>query len=259
MVMNKDHAYGRAEDSRSPAPASTLSAHQLKPLLRECLEDEDMLRWLREILGVKPVDQRDSEVQAELARLQKSLRHQEEILQQARSTLTQKDRELAHSQERLRQAEQREHEAKTQLEALRKQGRLPGDVSALLAQVRADAKLAARFRLDVDSDDVTLLVQVVAVLSQAESFKRLWELYKTRCEERRATLDEGDRSVLQAALSWHNANWKDAPYALVEPAPGEQYDYDQHTRPPAMVGERIVTTWLPGVPRMKIKPLVETR
>ncbi len=221
----------RARNDDPGLSALPLSAEQLKPLLRECLEDEAMLSWLRKVLRLKTADQQDSEAQADALRVQKLLREQEAVLQQSRSALLQKDRELAQAQERLRQAERGEHEAKSQLEALRKQGQLPKDISALLAQVRADSKLVARFRLDLQADDVALLVQVVAVLSQAENIKRLWELYKTRCEERRAALEGGDRSVLEAALSWHNANWKDTPYAFFEPAPGVGYDYEQHSRP----------------------------
>lgn len=247
------------EQIGKPSTAALLSADQLKPLLRECLEDEEMLNWLRKLLNAKTTDQRDSEAQAEVVRVQRMLRDQEAVLLQARSTLTQKDRELAQLNERLHQAEQRERDAKAQWEALRKQGSLPTEISALLGHVRADSRLVARFGLDIQADDVALLVQVVAVLSQADNFKRLWELYKTRCVERRAALEKEDRCVLQTALSWHNANWKDAPYEFVEPAPGETYDYERHTRPPAMVGDRIAATWLPGVPRMKVMPLVETR
>ncbi|MGD9889289.1 MAG: hypothetical protein AB7S56_08510 [Halothiobacillaceae bacterium] len=249
----------KKELSDQPVGATLLSAEQLKPLLRECLEDEDMLNWLRKLLNAKPTDDRDSRAQAEVMRVQKMLREQEAVLLQARANLTQKDGELTQLKERLHQAEQRERETKAQFEALRKQGALPTDISAILRHVRADARLVSRFVLDIQADDVALLVQVVAVLSQAENFKRLWELYKTRCVERRAALEPEDRSVLHAALAWHNANWKDAPYTFIEPAPNEAYNYEQHTRPPAMAGDRIAATWLPGVPRMKIMPLVETR
>jgi len=147
------------EQIGKPSTAALLSADQLKPLLRECLEDEEMLNWLRKLLNAKTTDQRDSEAQAEVVRVQRMLRDQEAVLLQARSTLTQKDRELAQLNERLHQAEQRERDAKAQWEALRKQGSLPTEISALLGHVRADSRLVARFGLDIQADDVAIDVR----------------------------------------------------------------------------------------------------
>jgi hypothetical protein len=89
------------------------------------------------------------------------------------------------------------------------------------------------------------------------NFKRLWEVYKSRCEAKKSELNLQDRAVYDAALGRLNANRPDRPHQTSSPEIGAPYDYEKHLRgAPGMVGETITAVWLPGVPAMKLLPLV---
>ncbi|MEF3193608.1 MAG: hypothetical protein K6346_05310 [Halothiobacillaceae bacterium] len=118
-----------------------------------------------------------------------------------------------------------------------------------LAILRQDAELLRRMELtDLPANNTQALVQVVAVLSQYDSLLRLWDHLKERCESENRPITDKERAVLEAALSWHNHNWRKRPYRLIEAAPMMAYDFERHQRSRnTPTGETLRATLLPGI------------
>lgn len=74
-----------------------------------------------------------------------------------------------------------------------------------------------------------------------------------RSRKRPATA--GEHALLQAALDWHNHNWRTRPYRLIE-APASTYHFDHHLRSRhASTGETISAQHLPGIADGSGRPL----
>lgn len=118
-----------------------------------------------------------------------------------------------------------------------------------LTLLRADQQLAKNMGLsDLSDDDVKALIQIVAVLSQRDNVKRLWETLRDRCESEKRPAADDEIALLHSALAWHNHNWSTLPYRLIETAPGNRYDYKIHLRSRHVTkGETIVAMYLPGI------------
>jgi archaellum component FlaC len=137
-------------------------------------------------------------------------------------------------------------------------GLLPVKLTHLLVELRQDKELQDRFRLDATRSDLDLLLQTVAALSDETSLRRLWDLYKKRCEDRRQGATPEEQSFYLAALDWYNSRFE-KPFTAEIPDIGSVYQHERHMLPPlGMQGEIIRAVWLPGVPGLRIKALVAT-
>ncbi len=247
-----------------------LDAKRLKPVLLEVLEEEDVRKLLRKILGLDaraPLPERpDDGKRRELERKDRELDEYRSKLERAgrdvealRAQLTQRDRDQASLQRRLETSLNECTRLQSECNILKNRSLLPPAHARLLARVREDEELIHRFELNNRQDDLDLLLQAVAVLSHEGNLRRLWDLYKGRCESQRAALSPADEGLLEAALGWHNVNGADSPYQLERPATGSAYNYEKHMRPTlGMGGETIQAVWLPGIPGLNLKPLVAT-
>jgi hypothetical protein len=117
---------------------------------------------------------------------------------------------------------------------------------------------------DLSSDDTQALIRTVAVLSQLDNLKQLWNILKGHCEADKRPVSAAERALLASALAWHNHNWQTKPYRLIEAAPSTAYDYEKHQRSPSSTtGETIAALYLPGIAdgsgRPFCKALVHTR
>ena len=126
-----------------------------------------------------------------------------------------------------------------------------------LALLRQDPQLAQDMGLgDLPADDTQALIQTVAVLAQLDNLKRLWAVLKDRCEAEKRPATDNERALLQAAMAWHNHNWRSLPYRLIEPAPGSAYDYTPHMRCRHVTkGETVAALHLPGIADGSGQPL----
>ena len=118
-----------------------------------------------------------------------------------------------------------------------------------LAFLRSDPQLAQAMGLDdLPADDTQALIQTVAVLAQIDNLKRLWEALKDRCEAEKRPASAAENSLLQAALNWHNYNWRSLPYHLINAAPASRYDYETQSRSRHVTkGETVAAMHLPGI------------
>ncbi len=118
-----------------------------------------------------------------------------------------------------------------------------------LAFLRSDADLGKSLGLSgLAGDGQDDLIRAVAVLSQWENIRRLWDTLKARCENehRAATLEES--GLLKTAIGWHNYNWPSKPYRLVTPHAGQNFDFETQQRAASTpTGDRIEAIWLPGI------------
>lgn len=134
-----------------------------------------------------------------------------------------------------------------------------------LSFLRNDPQLAQSMGLDdLPADDTQALIQTVAVLAQLDNLKRLWEVLKDRCEAEKRPASADENALLQAALDWHNHNWRTRPYRLIEAPPASAYHFDHHQRSRhASTGETISAQHLPGIAdgsgRLLCKALVHTQ
>jgi hypothetical protein len=244
------------KDKKISVEASfSLTAEQFKPLLRDALEDEDMLVWLRKLL-CEGCGGNSADLEAKL----KEVQMERDALRREVGEINQAcEDNLRRVQGQINQAEAACAKVQAELDAHRQQGRLPEGLARVLARVRWDSALAGQFQLNTQAEEMDVLLSLVAILGHDDGFKKLWDFYKNRCENQKVALDAEDVHVLEVALAWLNANWPDKPYVFSSPAPGDRYDYDKHLRPPGMSGEQVTATWLPGLPELRIKPLVVTR
>ncbi|MGL5040159.1 MAG: hypothetical protein ACRC6D_08615 [Aeromonas sp.] len=108
------------------------------------------------------------------------------------------------------------------------------------------------------------LVRCVAVLSQLDTIKQLWDLLKERCEQNSRPPSEGELALLEHALAWHNHNWQQKPYQLYIPSRGGRFDFSKEQRAAGTSpsGESLQAVWLPGIGdnsgRLQKKALVTT-
>lgn len=237
-----------------------IDAKALKPALIKLLEDEEMLGLIRRALGI------DTAHEDERKRADKNERL---ALEQQIDQIKNENKQLLDQLNRSEQAEKSTHaelvkkrqeceQLQHEITSLQQRSLLPPDLAGVLSHVRGDAELVKYLALNATQDDSAMLVQTVAVLSQERSLERLWNFYKNRCENKRGELSPQDRTVFEAALGWLNANRPDKPHLISEPAVGAPYDYQKNIRPPGMVGETITAIWLPGVPSMRLLPVVAT-
>ncbi|MGE6316365.1 hypothetical protein ACQKC1_11385 [Shewanella baltica] len=114
-----------------------------------------------------------------------------------------------------------------------------------------DLSLSADLGLNATGGEPSSIdfIRTVAVMSQLDSVKRLWDLLKDRCEQQDRTTSQAESQLLATALSWHNHNWQQKPYQLFEPKTGQSFDFNQQQRaafsPP--MGETIKAVVLPGI------------
>ncbi len=215
-------------------------------------------------------ENRLQEMAAQIAQLRSDLRQKEDEL--LRRTI---ERDEAREEWRAARAEvQKLQQTKMDLEqdnlrlhsqlqeAKRQLARLdaPRD---LLAFIHREPELARLLELDVTQEDIDAFIQVVAVLSQRDNLLRLWEVIKDRCEQENRAASAEERRLLDAALTWHNFNWRTQPYRLVELTPPCLYRHERHLRSRnSPAGEKVRELRLPGVADgrgdLVRKPLVYT-
>ena len=113
------------------------------------------------------------------------------------------------------------------------------------------------------SDSPAAIIHVVGGGPQRDNLERLWATLKDRCETLNRPANAAECALLQAALHWHNHNWRTRPYRLLEAAARAPYDFEQHLRSRhSSSGERIKAQHLPGIAdgsgKLLCKALVST-
>lgn len=240
----------------------------------------------------------DIEPAAPAAHAQNTQAQQEAVqaFEQTKNELIQTQAELAQAQFDLKQLQQTAQQTQADLKAcntqveklLKAEGRYKQEIKALkdkskqlqaellsaqsrssaipeLAFLRSDLQLARAMGLDkLPTDDTQALIQTVAVLAQIDNLKRLWEVLKDRCETENRPASAAENTLLQAALNWHNHNWRSLPYRLITAAPASRYDYETQSRSRHVTkGETVATMHLPGIAdgsgKALCKALVQTK
>ncbi|MFM4824135.1 hypothetical protein ACEUDJ_04485 [Aeromonas bivalvium] len=219
---------------------------------------DETLSLAQEATSVNP-DQRDE--LAALLQQERDLRTQlENKLSDATSHLSHSQQQCQRLEQTLQQLQQQQQRHHAELDALRQSGQSP--VVTLLCQ---DVSLATDLGLDgMGADGSADLVRCVAVLSQLDTIRQLWDLLKARCEQQLRPASDGELALLGSALAWHNHNWRQKPYQLYQPALASGFDFNKAQRalgtPPS--GESLRGVWLPGISdhagRMQKKALVVT-
>ncbi|MFQ2688821.1 hypothetical protein ACK30Z_17955 [Aeromonas caviae] len=219
---------------------------------------DETLSLAQEAASVNP-DQRDE--LAALLQQERDLRTQlENKLSDATSHLSHSQQQCQRLEQTLQQLQQQQQRHHAELDALRQSGQSP--VVTLLCQ---DVSLATDLGLDgMGADGSADLVRCVAVLSQLDTIRQLWDLLKARCEQQLRPASDGELALLGSALAWHNHNWRQKPYQLYQPALASSFDFNKAQRalgtPPS--GESLRGVWLPGISdhagRMQKKALVVT-
>lgn len=219
---------------------------------------DETLSLAQEAASVNP-DQRDE--LAALLQQERDLRTQlENKLSDATSHLSHSQQQCQRLEQTLQQLQQQQQRHHAELDALRQSGQSP--VVTLLCQ---DVSLATDLGLDgMGADGSADLVRCVAVLSQLDTIRQLWDLLKARCEQQLRPARDGELALLGSALAWHNHNWRQKPYQLYQPALASGFDFNKAQRalgtPPS--GESLRGVWLPGISdhagRMQKKALVVT-
>ncbi|HHQ4692862.1 hypothetical protein ACTG1T_09360 [Aeromonas veronii] len=223
---------------------------------------DETLSLAQEAASVNP-DQRDE--LAALLQQERDLRTQlENKLSDATSHLSHSQQQCQRLEQTLQQLQQQQQQQQqrhhAELDALRQAGQSP--VVTLLCQ---DVSLATDLGLDgMGADGSADLVRCVAVLSQLDTIRQLWDLLKARCEQQLRPATDGELALLGSALAWHNHNWRQKPYQLYQPALASGFDFNKAQRalgtPPS--GESLRGVWLPGISdhagRLQKKALVVT-
>ncbi|EQB2605051.1 hypothetical protein ACYHQC_004240 [Aeromonas salmonicida] len=219
---------------------------------------DETLSLAQEAASVNP-DQRDE--LAALLQQERDLRTQlENKLSDATSHLSHSQQQCQRLEQTLQQLQQQQQRHHAELDVLRQSGQSP--VVTLLCQ---DVSLATDLGLDgMGADGSADLVRCVAVLSQLDTIRQLWDLLKARCEQQLRPASDGELALLGSALAWHNHNWRQKPYQLYQPALASGFDFNKAQRalgtPPS--GESLRGVWLPGISdhagRMQKKALVVT-
>lgn len=258
-----------------------LTLPDLKLLLEHCTPLQDLIR----ALVATPAGASPGALADEAASLRDQASAAQTAQAQAAAALTSTQAELAQAHERCRAAEHDLSQCTTKVQDLLQKNRLQqktmqqleqqcqqlqnalsaaqaqlarsGSTPAELALLRQDTALAQALGLEpLPSDDTQALIQTVAVLSQRDNLERLWSTLKDRCEANKRPASAGEHALLQAALAWHNHNWRTKPYRLIEAAPASAYHFDQHQRSRhASTGETISAQHLPGIADGSGRPL----
>ncbi|BBU04607.1 MULTISPECIES: hypothetical protein [Aeromonas] len=201
-----------------------------------------------------------SDATSHLLHSQQQCQRLEQALQQEQALHHKAQTDLSAAISRLQQLEKQQQRHHAELDALRQSGQSP--VVTLLCQ---DVSLATDLGLDgMGGDGSADLVRCVAVLSQLDTIRQLWDLLKARCEQQLRPATDGELTLLCSALAWHNYNWRQKPYRLCQPASGGSFDFNKEQRavgtPPS--GESLRGVWLPGISdhagRLQKKALVIT-
>lgn len=187
--------------------------------------------------------------QTELAQAHERCRAAERDLSQCTAKVQDLLQQNRLQQQTMQQLEQQRQQLQNTLSAAQAQLARSGSAPAELALLRQDTALAQALGLEpLPGDDTQALIQTVAVLSQRDNLERLWSALKDRCEADKRPASAGEHALLQAALAWHNHNWRTKPYRLIEAPPASAYHFDQHQRSRhASTGETISAQHLPGI------------
>ena len=211
-------------------------------------------------------------IQAELAQAKQTQAEQE---QQSAQKLTKATADLNACNAETIKLRKKEDSYKQEIKALKdKCKQLQDELTIALSHtsatpelsfLRNDPQRAQSMGLDdLPADDTQALIQAVAVLAQLDNLKRLWEVLKDRCETEKRPASTDENALLQAALAWHNHNWRSLPYRLINPASASRYDYETQLRSRHVTkGETVATMHLPGIAdgsgKALCKALVQTK
>lgn len=194
---------------------------------------------------------------AQLSQLQKDYQQLELARQQEHALRLEEQAKCRETKSRLQQLQQ---DYQTELNALKRSVQSP--VTEMLYQ---DVALANALGLDDMGRDARIdFVRCVAVLSQFDTIKQLWDELKDRCEQQERAVTVNELMLLENALSWHNYNWQQKPYRLYRPTPGVSFDFNRQQRAvgSSNSGELLCDIWLPGISdhvgRLQKKALVVT-
>ena len=195
--------------------------------------------------------------QAELAQAYERCRAAERDLSQCTAKVQELVQQNRLQQQTMQQLEQQCQQLQNTLSAAQAQLARSGSAPAELALLRQDTALAQALGLEpLPSDDTQALIQTVAVLSQRDNLERLWSALKDRCEANKRPATAGEQALLQAALDWHNHNWRTRPFRLIEATPASAYHFEYHQRSRhASTGETISAQHLPGIADGSDRPL----
>lgn len=131
--------------------------------------------------------------------------------------------------------------------------------------LRQDHALASALSLhNLPQDDSDALIQIVAVLAQSDTIKRLWGILKERSETSQRPASDDECALLQTALLWCNHNWHTHPYSLNAPAAGTRFNFETQQRcKHTPSGETITSLLVPGINNgsgsVFCKPIVSTQ
>ena len=195
--------------------------------------------------------------QAELAQAHERCRAAKHDLNQCTTKVQELVEQNRLQKQTVQQLEQQCQQLQNDLSAAQAQLARSGSAPAELALLRQDTALAQALGLEpLPGDDTQALIQTVAVLSQRDNLERLWNALKDRCEANKRPATAGEHALLQAALDWHNHNWRTRPYRLIEAPPASTYHFDHHQRSRhASTGETISAQHLPGIADGSGRPL----
>lgn len=231
--------------------------------LCEALEDPQMLKWLRKLLELDPsgeLEKAEEEIKRLKAELADAVKASATMQQQLKDQRAEQTRERQQQDGQITRLQQERDALDKKLLELKNKSPLPPEQAEIVRHARGDAELMSRFKLDEQLDDAAFLLRLATALAPEAQFKRLWEMYKERCNKSNGPLSAGDRRLLNMALEWVNAQCPDRPYGFDEPAEGSKFDFDKQQKPSTPTqGDSIAALWLPGVQGLKLKPLVATR
>lgn len=194
---------------------------------------------------------------AQLSQLQKDNQQLKSVLQHENTLRLEEQAKCRETESRLQQLQQH---YQTELDALQRSVQSP--VTEMLYQ---DMALANALGLDDMGRDARIdFVRCVAVLSQFDTIKQLWDELKDRCEQQERAVTVNELMLLENALSWHNYNWQQKPYRLYRPTSGASFDFNRQQRAvgSSNSGELLCDIRLPGISdhggRLQKKALVVT-
>ena len=233
-----------------------LTLPDLKLLLEHFTPLQDLIRALVATpAGTSPSAL--ASTQAELAQAHERCSAAKHDLNQCTTKVQELVEQNRLQQQTMQQLEEQCQQLQNTLSAAQAQLARSGSAPAELALLRQDTALAQALGLEpLPGDDTQALIQTVAVLSQRDNLERLWNALKDRCEANKRPATAGEHALLQAALDWHNHNWRTRPYRLIEAPPASTYHFDHHLRSRhASTGETISAQHLPGIADGSGRPL----
>ncbi|EKT4489483.1 hypothetical protein [Shewanella algae] len=181
----------------------------------------------------------------QIALLNQQLAQNDVQLAKQREQITLLNQQLTQQMSELEQTRQKWQADSAELARLKSAA-----VPPVVGFLRKDTELAHKLGLNgLGSELQADLERCIAVLSQLETLKRLWELLKERCEQNQRGVTEAENMLLNQALAWHNHNWHNKPYVLFCPAVGGSYDFSQQQRAAttSVTGEAVLALWLAGL------------